>query len=274
MQIDGRNVYISGGTSGIGLAVAEKFAALGANLFLFSVDEQAKLDEAVRAVERARKNDFQRVAAIRLDVVDPEAVERELRAAAESFGPPTGLVNSAGIGGAIYFDQLSYERFDATVKISLYGARNTVAALLPSMRTNGGGFIVNVASMSGLIGLVGYAAYSSAKFAMVGFSQALRSELKRDNIRVAALCPPQVETPLLAETDRYKPPEVKAINNNAGLLQASEVADALVRALDKDTFLIVPGKRGKLFYHFNRLFPRLRERMTDRLIRKVQKQQK
>ncbi len=273
MEFSQRNVYISGGTSGIGLAAGELFASLGANIYVFSVDPEEKRRDALAALQKAAGTPGQRFEAVALDVTDHLAVDATLRAAAESFGAPYVLINSAGIGGAVYFEELSYERFDKTVQISLYGARNACAALIPYMKKDGG-YVVNVSSMSGLIGLIGYAAYASAKFGMVGLSMALRSEYKKYGIKVAAFCPPQVDTPLLRETDKTKPPEVKAINNNAGVLTPAEAAQGLLIGMKKDQPIIVPGTKGALFYHFNRLFPRIRERMTDRVIRRVQQQMK
>ena len=265
------NVYISGGTSGIGLAVAKKYASLGANVFAFSVDDPALIDKAIEEINMVKPDTSQRTQGLQLDVTDCEAVERELTSAAKTFGPPTVLVNSAGIGGAIYFEQLSYERFDRTMKINLYGTRNVVAALLPFMKEQGG-HIVNVSSMSGLIGIVGYTAYASSKFAVVGFSQSLRAELKRYGIRVSVLCPAQVDTPMLEKTDKYKPPETKRINDNAGLISAEQVAEQMLKAMEADRFIIVPSARGRFFHLVNRLVPGVREWMTDRLVRKAQQE--
>lgn len=271
MDFSARNAYISGGTSGIGLGLAKELAARGANIMVFSVDPPEKREAALVEIRAAQRSAGQRSEAIELDVTDHLAVEKQLGEAAQSFGAPYVLINSAGIGGAFYFDKLTYERFDLTVKISLYGARNTMAALVPFMKKDGG-YVVNVSSMSGLIGLIGYAAYASAKFGMVGLSEALRSELKQYNIHVASLCPPQVDTPLLRETDQYKPPEVKAINNNAGVLTPAQVAKEVIRGMRRKDAIIIPGRKARLFYLFHRLFPGLRERLTDRVIRRVQRE--
>ncbi|NLH51003.1 MAG: SDR family NAD(P)-dependent oxidoreductase [Myxococcales bacterium] len=246
------------------------FAALGANVFAFSVDEPAQREAARSAVEKHRVRREQKVEAVALDVSDREAVERVLSAAAVSFGPPDVVLCSAGIGGAVYFENLSFERFDRTMQINLYGTRHTIAALLPFMKGRGGQ-IVTVSSMSGLIGLVGYTAYATSKFAVVGFSQSLRAELKRYGIWVSVLCPPQVATPLLEKADRDKPPETKAINDRAGLLQPAEVAAAIVRGIEKKQFLIIPGRRARLFHLFHRLAPTWRERLTDRVVRRFRR---
>lgn len=272
-NIAGKNVFVSGGTSGIGLAIARLFAAKGANLFVFSLDDDDKREAALAEIRAVRCGEHQQFAAVRLDVAARETVLPALRDAARTFGKPYVLVNSAGIGGAVYFEELTEDRFDRTMKINLYGTRYTIEALLPFMKETGG-YIVNVSSMSGVIGLIGYTAYSSSKFAVVGFSEALRSELKPHGVWVSVVCPPQVDTPLLKETDKTKPPETKRLNDNAGLLAPDDVALAVWRGLEKRQFMIIPGARGRAFYLFNRYFPTLRERLADRVIRKVQAKRK
>ena len=269
-DFSGKNVYISGGSSGIGLAAAELFASLEANVFVFSVDGEKALSEAISQIEHSRKSPDQRFEAAVLDVSDHEEVNRTLNRAVDSFGTPYVLINSAGIGGGVYFEKLSYERFDKTIKVNLYGTRNTVAALLPSMKQCGG-YIVNVASMSGLINFIGYTAYGTSKFAVVGFSEALRSELKHLGIFVSVLCPPQVATPLLEKTDKDKPPETKRINDNAGVLPVGQVVNEMLEGMLRDKFIIIPGKKARLFHLIDRVLPRLRERITDGIIRKARK---
>jgi NAD(P)-dependent dehydrogenase (short-subunit alcohol dehydrogenase family) len=253
-HISGKNVYISGGTSGIGLAIARLFASSGANLFRFFPGRRRPARRGAGRNQGRTARRHQQFDAVRLDVADRAAVLTALREAAATFGKPYVLVNSAGIGGAVYFEELTEERFDRTMKINLYGTRYTVEALLPFMK-EGGGYIVNVSSMSGVMGLIGYTAYSSSKFAVVGFSEALRSELKPHGIWVSVVCPPQVDTPLLQETDKTKPPETKRLNDNAGLLTADAVALAVRRGLERKKFMIIPGARGRAFYLFNRYFP-------------------
>jgi 3-dehydrosphinganine reductase len=270
MDFQGRCVYVSGGSSGIGLAAARLFSSKGADVFIFSIDDKEAMEKALSEIEGAKLSDTQRFDYLKLDVSDEKAVAEKLASAADSFGSAYVIINSAGIGGAVYFEKLSYERFDATMKINLYGTRNVIATLLPSMK-NGGGYIVNVSSFSGLVGIVGYTAYASSKFAVVGFSQSLRAELKRDGITVSVMCPPQVDTPLLVKTDPDKPPETKAINDRAGMLSAQEVAEYMFRAMMKKEFLIIPGAKAKFFHLFNRLLPTVRERITNRIVDKVRK---
>lgn len=270
-DFEGKNVYISGGSSGIGLAAAKMFASFKSNVFIFSVDDKKALSKAVSQIELSKKSQSQRFEAISLDVSDNEKVDRVLKKAVDAFGSPYVLINSAGVGGGVYFENLSYERFDKTIKINLYGTRNTVAALLPAMKKEGG-YILNVASMSGLISFIGYTAYGTSKFAVVGFSEALRSELKHLGISVSVLCPPQVATPLLEKTAEDKPPETKRINNNAGVLPADQVVREMVEGMLQKKFIIIPGQKARLFYLLDRIFPSLREKITDGIIRKARRE--
>jgi 3-dehydrosphinganine reductase len=265
----GKAVYISGGTNGIGLAAARRFAGMGARLFLFSVDPKKQRDEALSAVRTDAADGGRKIEGARLDVTDPAAVAKGFARAQEAVGPPDVLVNSAGLGGPDYFEQISFETFDRMMRVNVYGVWNTVQAALPLMKGRGG-HIVNVASLGGLIGAFGYTAYGASKFAVVGFSEALRAEVKQYGIHVMALCPPPVETPMWHRSNIKRPKETKAINAGSGLLQPEEVVDALIEGLDRRAFLVVPGRKGRFAYHLNRLLPGVRTFVTDRMIRRAQ----
>ena len=269
MDYQDRIVMISGGSSGIGLASAKALAAMGAHVFVFSLDEPKQIEDALVQLGQVKAHETQRFGGIRLDVTDQDAVAKELDKACREFGTPDVLINSAGIGGALPFEQISYERFDATVKVNLYGVRNVCAACLPHMRKAGrGGRIVNIASMAGLISVYGYTAYSAAKSAVVGFSQALRSELKPEGIWVSVLCPAQVDTPMIVETDKYKPPATKAINDRAGVMSAEDVVAGMLKGMRQRKAVIIPGFKPKLFHLIQRLIPGFRERTTDKVVRR------
>lgn len=271
MKFDGKNVFISGGTSGIGLAAAKMFSSLGANIFVFSIDDDMQRKQALESIEKAGKSNEQKFESAFLDVLDNDGIQKIIQETIHSIGEPFVLINSAGIGGAILFEELSYERFDKIIKINLYGIRNVIAACLPHMKKNGG-HIINVSSMSGLVGSYGYTAYSSSKHAVVGFSESLRAELKRYDINVAVLCPVQVDTPMLEATNKYKPKETLAINKNVGVMTAEDVAAGLYNGMKKKQSIIIPGFQGRFVHSLHRYFPRFREWMTDRIIRKSRKE--
>lgn len=131
-----------------------------------------------------------------VDVADHMDVEENMRSAVKDFGTPDIVVANAGVGYADRFENIPYEEFDALMKTNVYGVRNTIAALLPSVRGRGG-HVVIVSSAAGLMGMYGYSAYGTSKFALVGFAESLRSELKPLGIPVTLVCPAEVDTPFV-----------------------------------------------------------------------------
>jgi short-subunit dehydrogenase len=186
-------------------------------------------------------------------VADNDAVQQTMRTAIGKFGIPDILINCAGVGTGDYFENISYDQFDKVMKINVYGTRNMVYSILPFMKQKGGGQIVNVSSMAGLIGMFGYSLYSTTKYALVGFSECLRSELKRFNINVTLICPPEVKTPFLDEEAKTLPPEARMVKNLAGLLTPQQTAKAIVSGVRRKKFLVVPGFAAKFLFLQHRI---------------------
>lgn len=242
--------FITGGSSGIGLATANLLASQGCSLVLMARGKPS-LDKACKYIEARIDKTLQSVNTLSMDVADNNDVQEKIKLAVEKFGIPGILINSAGVGSGDYFENISYEQFDRAMKINVYGTRNTVSAILPFMKQKGGGHIVNISSVAGLIGMFGYSLYSTTKYALVGFSECLRSELKRFNITVTLVCPPEVKTPFIEEEAKTLPPEARIVKNLAGLLTPEQAAQAIVRGIKRKKFLVVPGIMAKslLFWH-------------------------
>lgn len=269
MQLRGKNVYISGGSSGIGLATAKRLIEQGANVVIFARDPR-RLAAAEAELRAAAAETDARVAALSLDVADHAACHAALTAACAAHGAPHVVINSAGIGGAKAFEHESFEKFDQRIKVNLYGVRNVIAALLPAMKPHGG-HIVNVSSLAGVIGVFGFTSYAASKFGVVGFSEALRSELKPYGIWVSVYCPPDVDTPMLAAEATDKPAETKALSSNAGLMSAEDAADELLKGIRSKRFMVIPGMQSRFVHLINRWAPGLREYVVDRVIAKAQR---
>jgi 3-dehydrosphinganine reductase len=244
-------VFITGGSSGIGLATAELLAAQGCNLVLFARG-QKMLDEACKNI-KTRIGTSQSVNTLSMDVSDNTDVQQKIKAAIEQFGVPDILINSAGVGSGDYFENISYEQFDRLMKINVYGTRNTISAILPFMKQKSGGHIVNISSMAGLVGMFGYTSYCATKYALVGFSECLRSELKRFNMKVTLVCPPEVKTPFLDEEAKTLPPEARVVKNFSGLMTPEQAAQAIVRGIKNRKFLVVPGIAAKFLFFQHRI---------------------
>ncbi len=264
----GKTVYITGGSSGIGLAAAKQFAAAGANVAIFSRGRQ-RLDAALPLIEAAKTSAGQNFLAVQLDVGNHTEVDAKMVETVRSFGVPDVLVNCAGVAWCHYLEQTPYEEFERMMMTDFFGVRNAVTALVPFMKERGGN-IVNVASILGVVGVFGYSAYCPSKFAVIGFSEVLRAELKKYNIRVSVLCPPDTDTPQLVEENRTKPPETKAISGNVGLKQPEEVAAAMIKGMEQGKLMIVPGFMNWLTWTMKRLWPGFVFSFMDSDVRKVQ----
>jgi 3-dehydrosphinganine reductase len=268
-EFSGKTVFITGGSSGIGLSAARLLAAQGAHVMIFARN-QKRLEEAAVQIKESGKSASPRVGSLSLDVSDNAAVRKAMEQAVRDFGVPDLLINCAGRAYPRYFEDIGYAQFDETMRINMYGIWNTCAALVPFMKKRGGA-IVNTSSMCGFLGVFGYTDYSASKFAIVGFSEALKSELKYHHISVQVLCPPDTDTPGFAVENTTKPDETKAVSASAKVMSADDVAGCLVKGIRKGTFMIIPGMDGKLTYMVKRLFPWLAENVMDSSIRKARK---
>jgi 3-dehydrosphinganine reductase len=265
----GKIAYITGGSSGIGLACAQMLAAKGTDVVIFARG-RVQLEKALKVVERNRVLEKQRFLAVQLDVSQREQANDLLGKTVADFGSPDILINSAGISYPQKFEDIPYAKFDEIVRVNLNGTWNTVSILLPHMKAKGGS-IINVSSVAGYIGVFGMTAYSTSKFAVIGFSEALRSELKRFNITVSVLCPPDVDTPMLERADKIKPEETKAISSSASVMKPLDVARAVINGMGRGQFLILPGAGTKYTHFMKRLFPGLVESIIDGKVRKAAK---
>lgn len=266
----GRTAYITGGSSGIGVATAKLLAARGAGVVIFARQPEL-LQKAAAEIEKCRMSPEQKVGYMQLDVAQREKVIEVLGQAVAEYGAPDMLINSAGISFPKKFEETDYQKFDDIMKVNIYGTWNMINVLLPWLKQKKG-YIVNVSSIAGFVGVFGMTSYSASKFAVIGFSEALRSELKPDGVSVAVLCPPDVDTPMLERSNQIKPEEAKAISGNASLMSAEAVAEYLVKCLAKEDFLLIPNAAGRQTYLLKRLFPGLVERVIDNTIKKVQQQ--
>lgn len=249
---EGKLAFITGGSSGIGLETAGVLAEQGCDLVLFARG-QARLDEVCKAIRARAPRPSQQINALSMDVSNNDDVQLKIKEAIERFGAPDILINSAGVGSGDRFENIGYDQFDRTMKINVYGSRNTISAVLPSMKAKGTGQVVNIASVAGLIGMYGYSLYGTTKYAIVGLSECLRSELKRFNIAVTLVCPPEVRTPLIEEEAKTLPPEARAVKSLAGLLNPDVVAKAIVKGIRKKSFLVIPGFAAKSLYFNHRI---------------------
>lgn len=232
-SLQGQHVLITGGSSGIGLALAQQAAAAGAHVSLIARDA-TKLAAAQTSITGA-------VFTASADV----AVEREglaaLAAAEQAHGPVDVLIASAGIAHPGYFEQLGVEVFERTMAVNYFGTLYPLKAVVPGMRQRGRGAVVLISSGAGLHGFFGYTAYAPSKFALRGLAESLRAELSGTGVHVAIAYPPDTDTPQLAAENATKPVETKAITASGGLWSAEHVARVILLGLARRRFAITPG---------------------------------
>lgn len=264
-----KTAFITGGSTGIGLATAKLLATQGCNVAIFA-RTISKLESAVSAIKQVQKNTAQKINYFSVDTSNNVDVNEVFAKAVIEFGVPDILINCVGIAQPDYFENIKFDIFDKTIKTNLYSTWNTVYSILPYMKKNGG-YIVNTSSIAGFLGVFGYTDYCMTKFGIIGFSDALRQELAQYNIAVSVLCPPDTDTPGLEAENKNKPAETKEIGGKAKLLQPDTVAQAVLKGIQKKKKMIIPGIDGKLTLLLKRFFPSLLEWIMNSSIKKIQK---
>lgn len=258
------HALITGGSSGIGRATAERLVARGMDLTLIARRADL-LAETAGALEPHRRRADQRILTRTADVADRPAVEAAMFDAIDRLGPPELLITSAGIAEPGYFADVPLETFERTMAVNYFGTLYCVRAALPAMRARGRGRVVLVSSGAGLIGLFGYTPYAPSKFALRGLAESLRGELKRDGIGVSIVYPPDTDTPQLAAESRTKPPETKRITGTARTWSAEAVADCIVHGVKARRFAICPGWEMAALNRLHSLINPLLQGHFDRL---------
>jgi 3-dehydrosphinganine reductase len=240
MNFEQQHVIITGGSSGIGKATAQLLASQGANISIVA-RSPARLETARAEIEAACLLPKQRVLTFSADVSVRSQAEQAMQAAIEQLGAPDLLITCAGIARPGYFQELPIEVFEETMAINYFGSLYCLRAVLPAMEQCRKGHIVLVSSGAGLIGVYGYTPYSPSKFALRGLAESLRGELKGSGINLSIIYPPDTDTPQLAEENKTKPPETKAITASAETWTAEAIAREIVTGVQKNTFAIAPG---------------------------------
>lgn len=188
-SFDGKSVLITGGSRGLGLVMARQFAREGAHLTICARDEL----ELGRARDDLRKLGTE-VFTVQCDVTDNDEVQQMIRAVTDRFGRIDVLINNAGIIQVGPLEVMTFDDFQQAMNSHFWGPLQTILAVLPGMRQRGEGRIVNISSIGGKIAVPHLVPYSASKFALVGLSEGLRSELRKDGILVTTVCPGLMRT--------------------------------------------------------------------------------
>jgi NAD(P)-dependent dehydrogenase (short-subunit alcohol dehydrogenase family) len=275
----GAAVIITGGASGIGLAMGAELAAHGAHVVLADFDGERAEREANEL--DARDATSGSVSAAMLDVRDRAAVKSLVDAVAGRHGQLDFMFNNAGIVIGGRSDTMSGEHWDRVIDVNLMGVVNGVVAAYPMMAAQSHGHIVNTASTAGLAPAAMVAAYSASKHAVVGLSGALRAEAATVGVRVSVVCPGAVDTPILdaGPPEDLPPPTAATMTGReymavVGLkpIPAERFARAALRGVARNHGVIVAPASAKAVWYLQRMAPGLVEMAGRRTARRVNHQ--
>lgn len=267
MEFTGKHVVITGGSSGIGLAVAREFAALGSSVSLIARDFR-KLESAAGQLGALAG----RVRIRAADVSDKASVDSALSELTAREGPCDVLITSAGVTHPGYFETLDTEIFHRLMDIDYFGTLHPIQAVIPSMMKRHGGSIVAVSSAAGLVGVFGYTAYAASKFAVRGLLDSLRQEMAPYGIHVGVAYPPDTDTPMLAYENEFKPPETRRVAGSIHAVSAERVARSIVRGVRLRRRVITADALTALLYRFGGLVEPLLTADFDRKVRRARRE--
>jgi 3-dehydrosphinganine reductase len=249
----GQHAVITGGSSGLGLALATALAQRKLDVTLMARDRD-RLDQArdhIAGVTPGARIDLYPV-----DVSDSGAVREVFDDIAVSGRPIDVVINSAGIVHEGYFETTKPADFQRVIDIDFYGVVNVTSACLPYLKS-ARGHLVNVSSMAGMVGVFGETAYCAAKYAVNGFSAALRQEMEPVGITVSVVCPGEFATPLVEDLNTYRSPENDALVHAFPVMTVDEVAREVLNGIDRGDPIIIPGRTMRLTWLMQRIAPRL-----------------
>jgi len=189
-DLAGKTAFITGGASGIGLAMAKSFSARGANVMLADIEE-GPLNAAVELLSKSNA----KVDGVVLDVSDRDAMRAAAQKTIDTFGKVHIVCNNAGVGAGGPMEEVTPSDWEWSIDVNLKGVVWGIEAFVPLIKQHGeGGHVVNTASMAGVVPVPGFGPYTATKYAVVGMSEDLAMELEPFGIGVSVLCPGFVKT--------------------------------------------------------------------------------
>lgn len=245
MELKGKHVVITGASSGIGRAAAVEFARRGANVVLAA----RRAEQLERTAEQCRSANVTASVFV-TDVRNRDACFRLI----ENAGPIDVLVNNAGFAIFDPIESAKASDLEEMMSTNYFGAVHCTQAVLPQMLSLGGGTIVNVASITGLMGYARMGGYGATKFALVGFSEAVRDEVIGRGVRVALVCPGTVDSEFFERADRNKLPAPARL---VPALSPERVARAICDSAEDGRYRRILPPSAALYIRLKEFFPRL-----------------
>lgn len=257
MSLNNKVIVVTGASSGIGALAAQMLSAQGATVVL-----AARSADKLRTVNSGMMGPTM---ILEMDVGNEASVEKGFDTIYDEYGRVDCLVNNAGYGKFAYTDEMSLHEYEDMMNVNYMGMVRCTKAVLPRMKEARSGRIVNIASIAGKIGTSKSTAYTATKHAVLGFSNALRQEVREYGITVSTINPGPIDTPFFTLAD----PDGHYVNNVKWFMMKPErVAKAMVSAVRTGTTEInlpwIAGAGAKLY----QMFPRMADRLSYRMLNK------
>lgn len=261
-------IIVTGGSSGIGKTLAQKLAKADAHVWIWARRE-VPLQDTLATLEGRGNHGYHSV-----DVSKREEIENALERVQREAGTPDIIFNNAGISKPGYIEEIAIETFERLTAVNYLGTVYLTQLVLPGMLERGSGHIVNISSMAGFLGVFGYSAYCPTKFAVRGYSDVLRSEMKYRGIKVSVVFPPDTDTPMLEDENNLKPFETREISDSGGLLSTEQVTEEILAGVARNKYLILPGFNNKFFFWLNNALGRLIYTLMDFMVAQALRKKK
>ncbi|PIS03055.1 MAG: 3-oxoacyl-[acyl-carrier-protein] reductase [Chlamydiae bacterium CG10_big_fil_rev_8_21_14_0_10_42_34] len=225
--LKGKTAIITGGTAGIGKAIACLYAQAGADVIIFGTN-QSRADQAIEEIQQSRSNSEQKAISFLLDVSKTKEVDEAIASILKDFGKVDILVNNAGITRDGLLMKMSEEDWDLVIDVNLKSVYNTCRALSRPMMKARSGCIINISSVIGLTGNAGQVNYAASKSGMIGLTKSLAKEFASRGIRANCIAPGYIETQM---TDALAPAVKEAIIAKVPLARIGQPLDIANAAL-------------------------------------------
>jgi len=265
MEFQGKLALITGGSSGIGLEVARQLAGLGTNVAILA-RRQDQLELAKSEILSHQVAPDQQIHLISADVAKFDQVTEIVSKFMAEVGVPDILVNSAGIVVPGKFINITFTQYSDMISVNYLGMVNLCKLIIPEMVKRHSGYVVNVCSMAALFPLYGYTGYAGSKYAVRGFTDSLRQEMRLLGIDISIVYPPDTNTPQLQGEIPNRPAITQALAETNSVVEPELVARAIIHGMERKKYVIIPGTEAKILAQAGYLLGNALHTVIDMLI--------
>ncbi len=265
MDFMGKLALITGGSSGIGLEVAKQLAGRGSHVAILA-RRQDQLEIAKSEILLCQRNPDQQVHLISADIASFDQTNKIVSKFMDEVGVPDILVNSAGIVVPGKFINITFKQYSDMITVNYLGMVNLCKLVIPEMVKRHTGYVVNVCSMAALFPLYGYTGYAGSKYAVRGFTDSLRQEMRLLGIDISIVYPPDTNTPQLRGEIPNRPAITQALAETNSVVEPELVARTILRGMERKKYVILPGTEAKILARAGYLLGNALHTVIDMLI--------